>query len=288
LIELLAILPYAAPLAFAALGEIVGERSGIVNIGLEGMMLIAAFGAVIGSTMFHGSVVAGFGVGVLLAMVLAAVSALFTVVLASDQVVVGTAVNLFALGLTGTVIRAKFGSSGQLLSLPTLTRSHGFDVALVGMILSVPAIWFLLQRTAWGLAARAVGEYPKAAEAAGFSPIKIRLQAALIGGLFAGIGGAYLVLGTTGSFTENMTNGRGFVAIALVTFGRWKPTLVFGAAILMGYLDSLQFSLQASGIHVPQQFLLALPYVVALLVLILAGKGAIGPTALGTAYRRSK
>jgi ABC-type uncharacterized transport system permease subunit len=259
-----------------------------VNIGLEGMMLTAAFGALIGATVFPGSLLAGFALGILLAVLLAALSAFFTVVLASDQVVVGTAINLFALGLTGTVVRARFGSSGQLLSLPTLARFHGFDIALVGLIVAVPLIWALLQRTAWGLAVRAVGEYPKAAEAAGFSPVKIRLQAALIGGLLAGVGGAYLVLGTTGSFTENMTDGRGFVAIAMVTFGRWKPTLVFCAAMLMGYLDSLQFSLQASGVHVPEQLLLALPYVVALLVLVLAGKGALGPAALGTAYRRHK
>ena len=272
--ELIAVLPYAAPVAYAALGEIVGERSGMINIGLEGTMLFAAYGGLIGATHFQGALAipGGLILACLLGVLLTLGSGLFTVVLRADQVVVGTAINLLALGVTGTLFRAEYGRSGKLLSLPTLPRAGGFDVIVVCLVLAIPAVWFLLHRTRWGLAVRSIGEYPAAAEAAGYSVARLRMQAAAIAGALAGLGGGYLVLGTTGGFNENMTNGRGFVAIALVTFGRLNPWLVFGAALLIGYLDALQLRLQASGTLVPREALIALPYLVALVVLIVVGK----------------
>jgi ABC-type uncharacterized transport system permease subunit len=272
--ELLAILPYAAPVAYAAVGETIGERSGVINIGLEGTMLLAAYGALIGATHISGAyaVPAGLLLACLVGIAFSLVSGLFTIVLRSDQVVVGTAINLLALGVTGTLFRAEYGHSGKLLSLPVLSRIGGFDVLLVALILVPPAAWFLLHRTAWGLAARATGEYPGAVQAAGYSVVRLRMQSAAIAGALAGLGGGYLVLGTTGGFTENMTSGRGFVAIALVTFGRLNPILVFGAALLIGYLDALQLRLQATGAPVPRELLIKLPYLVALAVLVLVGK----------------
>ena len=272
--EIIAVLPYAAPVAYAALGETVGERSGVINIGLEGTMLLAAYGGLIGATHLPGAYAlpGGLALACLLGVVLTVGSGLFTIVLRADQVVIGTAINLLALGVTGTLFRAEYGHSGKLLSLPVLPRFAGFDVILVALLLAVPAVWFLLQRTAWGLAVRSTGEYSRAAEAAGYSVVRLRMQAAAFGGAMAGIGGGYLVLGTTGGFTENMTSGRGFVAIALVTFGRLNPWLVFGAALLIGYLDALQLRLQATGAAVPRELLIALPYIVALVVLVVVGK----------------
>ncbi|HLK15762.1 MAG TPA: ABC transporter permease [Fimbriimonadaceae bacterium] len=272
--EILAILPYAAPVAYAALGETIGERSGVINIGLEGTMLFAAYGGLVGVSHFHGPypVLVGLLLGCLFGVIVAVGSGFLTVLLKADQVVVGTAINLLALGVTGTLFRVEYGHSGKLLSVPTLSRISGIDWVVAGLVVAVPAVWLLLHRTRWGLAVRSTGEYPRAAEAAGYSVPRLRLQAAALGGALAGLGGSYLVLGTAGGFTENMTNGRGFVAIALVTFGRMNPWLVFGAALLIGYLDALQLELQAKGTAVPREVLISLPYLVALIVLVGVGK----------------
>jgi simple sugar transport system permease protein len=289
MIDLIAVLPYAAPIAFAALGETVSQKGGVINIGLEGMMLVGAFLALIGATFFPPAyaLVGGFGLAVLGGVVFALISGWFTVKQAADQVVVGTALNLVALGLTGTLFQAKYGRSGKLLSLPKLPHWFGLDPLLLFLLVAIPLVAYLLNRTAWGLALRSAGEYEKAAEASGFSVVRLRMMAVVIGGAFAGLAGAYLVLGTTGTFVENMTSGRGFVAIALVTFGRWRPWLVCAAALLIGYLETLQFQFQASGSAIPYQLFIAMPYLVALLVLVIAGKGAAAPAALGRPYRRN-
>lgn len=281
------LLAYAAPVAFAALGETVAQRSGVLNIGLEGTMLLAAFfGMLVAFTTK--SPWLGLGAGTLAGMVTCAIFAGFTVYLATDQVVVGTAINLLAMGLTGTLFRAQFGQSGQLVSVPKLPSWHGVDGAMGLLILAIPLVWFLLSRTAWGLAVRAAGEYPKAAEAAGFSVHRLRFSALLVGGMLGGLGGAYLSVGIAGSFAENMTAGRGFVAIAMVTFGRWRPAWVFAAALLIGMAESMQYRFQTLGWKVPFQLMIALPYILALLVLVIVGKGTVAPKALGQSYRRER
>jgi ABC-type uncharacterized transport system permease subunit len=284
-LDLAILLIYAAPIALAAIGEVVGQKAGMINIGLEGMMLLGAFFGML-AAYSSGSPWLGVAAGVGVGAVAALLSGWFCISLANDQVVVGTAINLFALGLTGSLFRTRFGSSGQLLSLPKLPHFAGIDAVIVLMLLSIPGVWFGLGRTGWGLALRSAGEYPKAAEAAGFSVAKLRFQASVIGGAFAGLAGAYLSIGVAGSFAENMTNGRGFIAIAMVTFGRWRPVFVFLSALLIGFFDSLQYVMQAAGVQVPAQLLLALPYVVALLVLVIVGKGTAAPASLGVAYRR--
>lgn len=287
MIDVHLLLVYSAPIILAALGEIVVQRAGLINIGLEGMMLLAAF---FGMLVAHQSGSAGWGMVAAMGVGLAsaAASAVFTVNLGADQVVVGTALDLLAIGLTGTLFRAQFGESGMLLSLPKLPAIAGIDPVLVAMVLSVPLIRLLLMHTGWGLAARSAGEYPKATEGAGFSVTRLRFEASLVGGLFAGLAGGYLSIGVAGSFAENMTNGRGFIAIAIVTFGRWRPLYVFLAGLMIGFFDTLQFVLQARGVQAPSQLLIALPYVVALLVLVLAGRGTMAPASLGVPYRRSK
>lgn len=283
--ELLLLLQYATPVGLAAIGETVGQKSGVINIGLEGMMLLAAFFST-WSTLATGSPWIGFLAGCGVGVASNLLSALFTIRMGIDQVVVGTAMNLLSLGLTGTLFRARFGQTGSLLSVPSIPRFGGIDAVVIAMVLLVPLTALLLNRTAWGLAVRAAGEYPKAAEAAGFNVWKLRFGASAYAGLLAGAAGAYLSLGIAGSFAENMTNGRGFIAIAMVTFGRWKPVYVLLSALLIGYLESLQFTLQAKGSSVPFQLLLALPYVAALAVLVVAGKGTSFPAALAKPYSR--
>ena len=287
LLTFLTILRYTAPVALAAIGETVNQKSGVINIGIEGMMLTGAFFAMLVS-LKTGSPWLGLSAGIGCGICLALISSWFTLYRQADQVVVGSAINLLALGLTGTLYRAQFGQSGQLLNVPTIPQWNGLDAVMVFLLLATLGAWMLLFRTGWGLAVRAAGEYPKAAEASGFSVRKLRLEAGLLAGAFAGLAGAYLSVGIAGSFAENMTAGRGFIAIAMVTFGRWKPQFVVIAALLIGFVESLQFKLQTYGWQVPFQLLLALPYIVALLVLVLVGKGTLAPAALGQAYAKER
>lgn len=278
---------FAVPVALAAIGEAVGQKSGVIDIGLEGKMLAAAFaGALV--AIRTGSPALGLLAGLAVGVVLTLVQSAFVLQLAADQVVVGTAMNLLALGVTGTLFRGMFGQSGQLIAVPALLREGGVDVVMVVTLIAAATLTWSLWRTGWGLVVRASGEYPKAAAAEGYRVPRLRLGASLISGALAGLGGAYLSIGLAGSFAENMTAGRGFVAIALVTFGRWNPLLIVVAAFLMGYLDVLQFRFQAQGSAVPFQLLLALPYLVALVVLVVAGKGSAAPEALGRPYGRAE
>ncbi len=284
---MLAVLMYATPLALAALGETVVQKAGVIHIGIEGTMLAGAFFAML-ATLATGSPWVGLGVGVLVGVTLALLSGAFALTLTVDQVVVGTAVNLLALGLTRTLFAMRFGASGELLSVPKVPSWQGLDAVMVVAVLLAVGTHGVLFRTSWGLALRAAGEYPQAAEAAGFSVLRLRYAALVFGGAMAGLGGAYLSLGIAGSFADNMTAGRGFLAIAMVTFGRWKPVPVLGACLLLGLLDGLQFTFQAKGVQLPFQLFLALPYVAALLVLAGMGRGAHAPAALAIPFRRAR
>lgn len=277
---------FAIPVALAALGETVGQRSGVLNIGLEGTMLGAAYVGVVVAIQ-TGNPWLGLLAGLFLGVLSSVLQAWFCVRQGADQVVVGTAWNLLALGVTGTLFRSSFGQSGQLLDVPSLPRSGGLDVVMVLTLVLALGLFIAIRSTNWGLMVRAAGEEPKAVEAEGFRVDRIRLGVQALAGALAGVAGAYLSVGLAGSFAENMTAGRGFVAIALVTFGRWNPLGVMAAAMLMGYLEVLQFKFQASGSSVPFQLLLALPYLAALAVLIVAGKGTRSPAALGLPFRRS-
>ncbi len=281
--DLILILRYCAPVALAALGETLNQKAGSLNIGLEGMMLTSAFFSAWVS-LATGSVWLGLGVGVFASLILMAVQSLFTINIRADQVVVGTAVNLFALGLTGTLFRSNFNTRA-LTGFPTLPKIGALDPVLLSLVVLFPALIWILNKTKWGLVVRAAGEYPDAVEAAGFHVQRVRWAASLVAAALAGLAGAYLTLGFTGSFNENMTAGRGFVAIAMVTFGRWKPGWVLAGSMLVGLLEAAQFSLQSRQSSIPYPLLNALPYVVALAVLVIAGRGRGAPAALGTPWR---
>ncbi len=274
------------PIGLAAVGESVAERSGLVNIGIEGIMLSGALAA---------SAAAGGGAPLALAAAAGAtagaaggaVFAFFTVVLRCDQIVTGLGLNLVALGVTGAIHQSGVVPAGLSATPP---RVAGVDVfAPLTLALAVGA-WVLLFRTTWGLTVLAVGEHPVAADAAGASVVGVRTAAAVIGGALAGLGGAYLVMTVAGRFQEDMTAGRGFVALALVIFGRWSPLGAVGAALFIGLLLALQQNLQpllsADTIHTWYPLMLAAPYVATLAVLSLRRSAVQPPAALGTPYWR--
>ncbi len=291
---LVAAVGIATPLALAATGETVAERSGVVNLGVEGAMLFGALGGAIGATL--AGPVAGLGVGILAGLLVAALFAAVAIGAGADQIITGTAVTLASVGMTGTIYRQFYGPAGVGLSLPTLPLLPIpilVDTPVVGPALFaypvttylaiglIPLTWAFLFRTRFGLQLRAGGEDPVAARAAGVSVRATRMVAVLIGGAFAGLAGATLVLAQVGTFTERMTAGRGFIAIAIVVLGRWNPVGAGLAALLFGLATALQFALQAAGFEVPYQFFLMFPYLLTLLALAGAVGRVTAPAGLG-------
>jgi simple sugar transport system permease protein len=287
----------ATPLALAAVGEVVVERAGILNIGLEGVILAGAFGALVGAT--HGGLVGGFALAVACGVFMAVVFALFTVVwLRADQIITGTAITLLSVGLTGTLYRTLYGATGAALTIPTagpLPIPVLSSIPVIGraffaqplttyvVVIVVAGVWWWMYRTHSGLALRAIGESPAAAEASGIRPTRVRFFALVFGGALGGLAGGTLVLSQVGTFAENMSAGRGFIAIAIVVLGRWHPVGAVVAALVFGAASALQFLLQAIGLDLPYQLFLALPYVLTLAALAgVAGK-VTPPAALARA-----
>jgi len=296
----------AVPLLLAALGETLAEKSGVINVGIEGMILGGALAGFAVTCLSH-SPWLGAGAAVLAGMTLAALFAGLAVVLGADQVVVGTAINILALGLTGVFFRALpqlSGASATAFTPLTLSFLHPrqtqppwaaqiasalLEQNILGWLawLLVPLCWLYLFRTRAGLRLRASGEYPEAADGAGVRVERVRVGATLAGGALAGLAGAYLSIGYTNGFVENMSAGRGFVALAVVILGRWNPFGVAGAAFLFGLAFALQYQFQAAGTRFPYQFFLALPYVLTLAALLLRSRlRSAPPAALGEAYQR--
>ncbi len=280
-------LTMATPLLFAALGENVTQKSGVVNVGLEGVMLSGAFGATL-VTLQTGNpylgVAAGAAVGVFSALIFAG----FAVKLAANQVVAGVVINLLALGLTGTIYRALFGKQGTAIQTHTLPHLFFEQNILTPIaLLAVPLIWAWLNRTRGGLELRAAGERPVAAEASGIKVVQLRTLAVLFGGAMAGVGGAFLSVGSSATFVPNMTDGRGFIALAIVTAGRWNPLGCLIAALVFGFADALQYQQQSMGLNVPKDLLLAAPYLATLAILAFGSKKTFSPEALGKSYRKA-
>lgn len=286
---------WATPFALAALGECISERAGVINIGLEGSIIAGALGATMAAGAF--GTTTGFFVGALAGLCIAAFFGLFAVVLRSDQIITGTAITMFSLGLTGTVYRLYYGAAGVSLTTPTsgpLAITGLSDIPIVGhalfsqppityfLFLCIPLVAWWLARTQAGLALKAVGERPDAAAAAGINPRRIQFAAVLFAGLMAGLAGATLVLAQAGTFVEGMSAGRGFIAIAIVVLGRWKPLGVAAAALLFGAAYTLQNLFQSMGWqNVPYNLFLAVPYVLTLIVLASARASTSSPAALG-------
>jgi simple sugar transport system permease protein len=289
----------AVPLILAALGEVIVEKAGIINVGIEGMMLTGAFTAFVVASESHNAflgLAAAIGAGAALAAIFACVSLVF----AADQVVVGTAINILALGLTGVIYRALQSSlpgldahsSFSVVALPVLSRipivgQAFFDQTVIGYFafLLAPVCAFYLGATRAGLALRAIGEYPDAASVSGYRVNRVRFVSLLLGGALAAVAGAYLSIAYTSGFAQGMSGGKGFIALAVVIVGRWSPLGVLLGALLFGAASAAQFGFQAASSRIPYQIFLALPYVLTLGALMLRTGRVSAPAALGQQYR---
>ncbi|HET9754040.1 MAG TPA: ABC transporter permease [Myxococcales bacterium] len=282
-----AILDFAPPLVFAALGGVLSERAGVVNIGLEGMMRFGAFAAAAGS-IASGSPWLGLLCGALAGAVAASVHAFLSLRFRADQVVSSIALNLVALGLVTWLLQVLFGSPGVSPPAPSLPRDRSGHTALAYAALVAPVLFHLwLSRTPSGLRVRALGEHPRAAATLGVRVLRLRAACVLGSGLLAGIGGATLSVGILGQFDARMPAGQGFMALAAMVFGRWTPLGAAGAAFFFAAADVLQrqlsFSLHAADLRLEGVFL-ALPYLLTLLVLAVGIGRTRAPAADGVPY----
>ena len=282
----------AGPLIFVALGELVAERTGALNISVEGMMLGSAFGAAVGSDLM-GSPFGGLVFGVVVGLLIAAVQANLAHRLTVNQFVVGLALNIFVLGLTGYLLQTYkiFPQSFEKIRIPGLAAIPLIGKGLFRQSLPffflyflIPALAWLLWRTRWGLEARACGENPAAADVTGVPVNRRRRQAIYLCGLMAGLGGGYLSIGIVGSFSPNMTAGRGYIAIAAVILGAWSMKGTIVGCLLFGGADALRLSLPALGYELNSQLLIAAPYLLALVAVVFFVRRNRQPASLGITY----
>ena len=272
----------ATPLIYAALGGVLSERSGVINIGLEGIMIAGAFTsvAVSGAT---GSPLAGALAGIVAGALLAAVLAFGATRLGVDQIVAGTGLNIAALAGAAFGIVLVYHQPGASREVPGFGRSGELTLIALAFATAV-LLHIVLQRTPWGLHVRACGEDPSAAEAAGIDALRTRFIAVVTGGAIASLGGVYLALAELDLYSDGMTAGRGFIALAAVIFGRWTPLGATGAALFFGFFSALQFALQRTG--VPSELLQALPYAAAVIALAGFAGRVRAPASDGVPYLR--
>ncbi|BAS27169.1 ABC transporter permease [Limnochorda pilosa] len=292
----------AVPITLAALSGVMCERSGVINIAIEGMMLTAAFTAVVAASV-AGSLWMGLTVGLLTGALLAWAHAVLAIKYRVDQIVSGTVINIFAVGIT-SYLSARFlqvpeyawmNNSGTFpaVQVPLLNRipvlgplffeGNLFFFLALALVIGLQVVLF---RTRFGLRVRSVGEHPRAADTLGIDVNRVRYVSVILGGMLAGLGGAYFTIGSVGRFDEQMTAGRGFIGLAAMIFGKWTPAGAFGASTLFGFTDSLQTRLQILGIPIPSEFLLMAPYLVTIVVLAGVVGRAYPPAADGQPYEK--
>jgi general nucleoside transport system permease protein len=290
----------ATPILLAALGEIFVERAGILNLGLEGTMLMGALGGFLGG-YWTGNLWIGLLAGTLAGVVFGLLMGLMSITIKADQVVTGLGITILGSGLSTLLFRLAFGLRSQpptLKIFPSLPVPGLSSIPIIGPILFqhnilvyitlllVPVASLLLYRTHFGLKIRAVGENPDAADTRGIRVNRIRYLSLIIGGALAGLGGSYFVLGSLGLFWTQMTAGRGFIAVAVVIFSRWDPVRALGGALLFGLASALQISLQTLRVPIPSEILLMLPYIITIIVLVGVSRRAEFPGAFAVPYRR--
>jgi simple sugar transport system permease protein len=295
---ILSVLAASTPLLLAAEGELVAERAGVLNLGVEGMMIMGAACGFAGA-YFSGSTLVGAACGTVAGAAMAFVFAVLTLGLAVNQVATGLALTILGVGLSGLIGKGFVGervTPAPHLSLPVLT-----DLPFVGRILFgqdafvyvsiglIVAIWWFLYRTRAGLVLRAIGDNHASAHALGYSVLRIRMWAVLFGGACAGLAGAYLALAYTPFFIPGMTAGRGWIALALVVFASWRPARLVAGAYLFGAVSILQLHAQGAGFGIPSQLMTSLPYLATVIVLVLISRGratagSAAPASLGTVF----
>ncbi len=297
---LAATLRISPPIVLASIGGAYSERTGIINIGLEGMILMGAFAGVVGSH-FLGNPWLGVLCAILAGGALGLLHAVLCIKFKANQVVSGVGVNILSLGLTTLLLQVIWGNRGasdpvpgiEPLQIPVIK-----DIPVVGeiigkqnplvyiMLIIVFFAWLIMFRTPLGLRIRAVGEHPEAADTVGIHVHRIQYMCVTVSGMLSGLGGAYLSLGWLNLFSQNMSAGRGFIALAANIFGKWNPAGTFGASLLFSFTDALQIKLQ--GVGIPIQFIQMLPYILTILVLASAVKRAVPPAAIGKHYEKGE
>jgi simple sugar transport system permease protein len=294
----------STPILLAALGELVVERSGVINVGMEGMMLAGAYFAYTSAQGCTGprweALAYALAAAAVAGAVLGAVFALLALTFRADQVVVGTAINIVSLGITGVLYHASANLGSLSVSnpignfsipvlehVPVLGRALFQQNLLVyAAILLTPLCGWYLTKTRSGLRLRACGEYPPAADSAGVSVNRVRAAALLLGGVLSGLAGAYLSTGYTCTFVQGMSSGKGFMALAVVIVGRWSAGGILMASLLFGFASALQVQFQSTSSAVPYQLLLALPYLITIAALLARRRSALAPMSLGAVYER--
>ena len=291
----------ATPIALAALCGVISERSAVINIGIEGIMLICAQAAVVAASLAHNLYV-GLIVALLVGGLVAAAHAYLVIRFKVDQVVSGVAINIFGTGLTSFVGSRFLEKNTDLLNnsgvFPTISIPLLDKIPLLGpmlfennivvylMLLLVAVMHIMLFFTAWGLRTRAVGEHPKAADTLGINVYFVRYVNVILGGMIAGLGGAYFTIGSVGRFDELLTAGKGFIGLAAMIFGKWTPIGAFASSLIFGFADSLQVKLQILRVPIPSEFLLMAPYIVTMIILTGVVGRAIPPAADGQPYEK--
>lgn len=292
----------ATPLLLTALGELVTERAGILNLGLEGMMLMGAF---ISFLVAHqtGSTELALAAAVAVGATMALISAIMTITLKVDQVVTGMAINLLGSGMSLFWYRSVFGefATGEM---PTITMMQNVRIPLLSdtpylgeilfshriltylAFLAVPAIWFFLYRTKYGLLIRGLGENPRAIDMKGVNVFRLQYLALLFGGAMTGLGGSFLTLGSTIRYVPEITAGRGWLALVIVIAGNWNPVRILLVTLFFAFLDAFQLQVQGVGVQIPYQILLALPYLFAIVAMMGSRLRSIAPRHLGVPYTR--
>ena len=291
----------ATPILYAALGGIFSERCGVLNIALEGIMLISAFSAVVGS-YFTGNPWLGVLLGLVGGLLASLIHAFMSIHMRADQAIVGTGINILGAGLPNFLmlkIWDRQGLSPIVESIPDWRIPIVADLPIIGPIIGqhsplvylvfllVPVCWYILFRTPFGLRLRAVGENPRAAETVGISVYGMRYAGVMISGVLASLGGAFMSVSYLSQYTNHMTAGRGFIGLAAMIFGRWNPWGAMFASLLFGFASGLQAALQAANVAIPPQFLLALPYVLTLVALVGAMGRAAPPAYVAKPYEKA-
>lgn len=291
----------ATPIALAALCGVISERAAVVNIGIEGIMLISAQASVVSATL-SGSMALGLFVGVFVGALVAAFHAVLSIRFKVDQIVSGVAINIFATGATSFISSKYLQHQGELLNnsgtfpiiqIPLLSKIPILgpilfenNLVVYLMLLIVIVMHIVLYYTPWGLRTRAVGEHPKAADTLGINVFFVRYVNVIIGGMIAGLGGVYFTLGSVGRFDEVMTAGKGFIGLAAMIFGNWNPIGAFTSSLIFGFADSLQVKMQILSVPIPSSILAMAPYIVTMIVLTGVVGRAIPPAADGVAYEK--
>lgn len=277
-------LMYSTPLIFGGLAGVISERSGVVNIGIEGMMTVGAATGVI-AAYYTGSPWIGFVCAGLAGVLMSLLHAIVSITFRADQTISGIALNLLGSGIALFISSLSFNGATNTPSVPKkLPKLYGnLDVTIFIALALTIILWFVLYKTKWGLRIRSVGEHPAAADTLGINVYKVRYTCVLLSGLFAGFGGASVTLAIISNFTPTAISGQGFIALAAVIFGKWTPHGVYGACLLFGFAQALTV-VYGGNIVIPSQILAMLPYVLTLIILVLFVGRSVAPKADGEPY----